>query len=51
MQIRAKCTHMEANERNTSYFFKKETANAKTKNMTKLTDDNGKTYTDPKDIM
>ena len=38
-------------KRNTSYFFQKEIANAKTNNMTKLTDDNGKTYTDPKEIM
>jgi hypothetical protein len=51
LQIRAKCTHLEANEKNTSYFFNKEQATANTKNMTKLTDDNGTTHTDPKDIM
>jgi exonuclease III len=50
-QVRAKCTHLEFNEKNSKYFLNKEVAAAKTKNMTKLIDDKGQIFEQPKEIM
>jgi hypothetical protein len=50
-QVRAKCTHLEFNEQNSKYFFNKEEAAAKTKNMRRLIDEKGQTYNTPQTIM
>jgi exonuclease III len=47
-QIRARAIHIQYNEKNSAYFFKKEVSNAKIKNISTLTLDDGTNIKEPK---
>jgi exonuclease III len=50
-QIRARATHIQYNEKNSTYFFQKEISNAKIKNITSLTLEDGTKVKDPTEIL